>query len=156
VIRHRGRRHAVRRGTAVAEFAFILPVLAFFLVIGVDFARVYNHSLIIATGARNGAIYASQSETKAADSVGIRAAALADMSNLSPTPTVTSTIVTDAAGIRYALVTVEYPFSTVTDYPGVPSNLTIRQSCQIRIQPAISLEPLTPPPVLPPPPIPIP
>jgi Flp pilus assembly protein TadG len=140
------RRGEARRGTAIAELAIVLPVLGFFMVIGIDFARVYCHSLTIANAARNGAIYASQSMTAANDYNGIQAAALADCAGLSPTPQVASPqIVTDSQGNQCVLVTVTYAFTTITSYPAVPSSMTIQQSCQIRIQPAIGLPPINGP-----------
>jgi Flp pilus assembly protein TadG len=140
------RRGEARRGTAVAELAIVLPLLGFFMVIGIDFARVFCHSLTIANAARNGAIYGSQSMTASGDYNGIKAAALADCAGMSPTPQVLDQeIVSDTYGNQYVKVTVTYAFSTITDYPFVPSALTIQQSCQIRIQPAIGLPPVSGP-----------
>lgn len=45
--------------------------------------------------------------------------ALADATNLSPTPTVTSTAGTDSVGNSTVTVTVSYPFSTLTSITGV-------------------------------------
>jgi Flp pilus assembly protein TadG len=122
-----------RRGTSAVEFAVLLPFLAFLVVIAVDFARVYRQALVVTNCARNGAIYGSYSPAQAADANAIQAAALADASDLPSTPTVTSATSTDAAGVEYVSVTVACPFQTVTNYPGVPSSMTITRTVQMRV-----------------------
>ena len=41
----------------MVEFAMLLPLFAFLLVAGIDFARVYYGQQIITNCARNGALY---------------------------------------------------------------------------------------------------
>jgi Flp pilus assembly protein TadG len=124
-----------RRGAAIVELAILVPLLVFLFVIGTDFARSFYYSLTVANGARNGALYGATDADHAADSAGIRAAALTDLGDLTPTPDVSSTTLTDAAGNQYIKVTVTYAFSTITNYPGVPSSFNITQICQMRVQP---------------------
>ena len=77
-----------RRAAAAVELAILLPLLAFLFVIGVDFARVYKHTLTLMNCARSGALYGSNSPTRAADTATIKEIALADAGDLNPKPTV--------------------------------------------------------------------
>jgi Flp pilus assembly protein TadG len=134
-MRLRQPRARVRSGTAAVEFAVVLPFLLFMVVVAVDFARVNRNVQIIEACARNGAVYASDSPTRAADTAGISAAALADAQDLPTPPTVSSTTGTDAAGNMYVRVTVAGNFQTITHYPGVPPTMTITRTVQMRVAP---------------------
>jgi Flp pilus assembly protein TadG len=48
-----------RRGAAALELAVVLPVLLFLVLVSLDFARVYQASLILDTAAASGAAHAS-------------------------------------------------------------------------------------------------
>jgi Flp pilus assembly protein TadG len=124
-----------RRGVATVELAVLLPLLAFLFVIGTDFARIFYHYLTITNCARNGALYGSGSPTRATDSAGIQATALADASNLSPTPVVTSQTGVGPDGHPYLDVTVTYPFKTISKFPGVPSNVGLTRTVRMRVAP---------------------
>ena len=123
---------ARRRGVAAVELALLLPLLAFLFVVAVDFSRVYYDGVILNNCARNGALYGCDSPTNAADTAGIRAAALTDAGNLSPAPDVSSTTGTDAAG-SYVEVTVTYQFQTITSYPGIPSPISLTRKVRMRV-----------------------
>jgi Flp pilus assembly protein TadG len=129
-------RFARRRGVAAVELAVVLPFLAFLFVIAVDYGRIFYYSLTVENCARNGALYgsdplaASQSPYKS-----ISEAALADASNLSPQPTVSSRNGADPAGNSYVEVTVSWQFSTITNYPGVPSVTTLSRTVRMRVAP---------------------
>src|SRR5688572_31514655 len=116
------RRIACRRcGTAVVELALLLPLLVFLFLVATDFARVFYFSLSLTNCARAGALYASDPST--ADEspfANVQAAALADATNLSPTPTITSTTGIDGLGRKFVSVTANYTFQTVTGFPGIP------------------------------------
>ena len=62
-------------------------------------------------------------------------AALADATNLSPSPTVTSVLGTDSGGNSYVKVTVTYTFSTIGKYPGIPTSTTLTRSASMAITP---------------------
>jgi Flp pilus assembly protein TadG len=126
-----------RRGVAAVELAVLLPLLAFLFVIGIDFGRCFYYSLTVANCARHGAVYASSGPTAPEDSAGIQAAALADASNLSPPPTVTSSSGTDAEGNPYVRVTVSWTFHAVTRFPGVPSTMVLTRTVQMRVAPGV-------------------
>ncbi len=48
-----------RRAAAALELALVLPILAFLLVVIVDFCRVHYYSVTLSNCARSGALYAS-------------------------------------------------------------------------------------------------
>jgi Flp pilus assembly protein TadG len=129
-------RTAPRKGVAAVELAVLLPFLAFIFVVTVDFSRIFYDALILSNCARNGALYACANPTNSLDTTGIQNAALADASNLSPTPTVTSTTGTNSDG-NYVQVTVTWTFQTITNYPGIPSTITLTRTVQMRVSPRV-------------------
>ena len=122
-----------RLGTSAVEFAVVLPFLGFMVAVSVDFARVYRHAQVVMSAARNGALYASDSPLKAADTAGITAVALREAVDLNPPPEVTTAAGTDAAGNPFIRVTVACPFQTITRFPGVPSSFTVTRTTQMRV-----------------------
>lgn len=125
-----------RRGVAAVELAVLLPLLGFLFVVAIDFARIFYYCVVVTNCARDGALYASDS-TAAIDSPfkSYTEAALADAQNISPTPTVSSTTISDATG-DYVEVTVTYQFTTITNYPLVPPTMDVTKTCRMRIVPA--------------------
>ena len=135
-----GRHHPLgkvrRRGAAVVELALLLPILTFLLLITIDYCRLFYYSQIVANCARNGAVYAcdpfAATQSPYAD---LTAAAKADASpEMQSQLTVSSTTGTDTGG-TYKQVTVSYPFTTITNYPGIPSSVTITRMVQVRVAP---------------------
>lgn len=125
-----------RRAAAAVELAVLLPVLIFLFVIAVDFARIFYYSQVIENCARQGALYACDPKAPANNLYdGLDDAALADASNLSPQPTVSSATGTDGAGNAYVAVTVTWQFQTITNLPGVPNNVTLSRTVQMRTAP---------------------
>jgi len=122
-----------RCGASAVELALLLPMLCLLFVFAVDFARLYYHYSIVTNCARNGALYASD-PTAALESpyADVTAAALADASNLSPQPTVTSTTSADGSSVQ---VTVVYPFTILTNYPGISNRINLTRTVQMRISP---------------------
>jgi Flp pilus assembly protein TadG len=130
------RRPARRKAVAAVELAVLLPFLAFIFVVTVDFSRIFYDSLILANCARNGALYGCANPTNAQDTAGIQNAALADATNLTPAPTVTSTTGTNSDG-NYVQVTVTFTFQTLTNYPGIPNSITLTRTVQMRVTPVL-------------------
>lgn len=121
-----------RRGAAVIELAFLLPLLLFLFVIAVDFSSVFYFSLTLQNCARAGAVYAS--DPYVADEspfTSTEDAALADATNLSPSPTITQQYGTDNSGRSYVEVTAAYPYQTITSFPGVPSELNLSRTVRV-------------------------
>jgi Flp pilus assembly protein TadG len=125
-----------RRGTAALEMGIVLPPLVFLALAVVDFGRVYYYTGVITNCARNGAMYASDPLAQAASPyVSITQAALADASNLSPSPTVSSSSGTDASGNAFVAVTVNYTYNTIVNYPGIPATSSLSRTVQVRVAP---------------------
>jgi Flp pilus assembly protein TadG len=138
------RNRNARRGASAAELAIVLPLLLFILVIAADFARLYYYSITITSCARQGAInyydpnnpYFSTLSPYNTPGPVYQQAALADGTNLSPTPVVSTTSGTDAGGNPYVEVTVSGTFSTVTGYPGIPRTVNLSRTVRMRQPPA--------------------
>lgn len=121
-----------RRGAAAVETALLLPFLCFVFIATVDFGRVFYYSLTISNCARNGALYGSADTQHAQDTSGIQAAARADASNLDPQ---LLNVEPSNNGTSVA-VTVTYPFTTITKYPGIPSRTNLSRTVRMNVLPA--------------------
>lgn len=124
-----------RPGAVTVELAVLLPLILFLAAVGVDYARVFSRAMILETASRNACVYASQDPVKAADTAGIQVVAQKDLTDVSPTPTVDSTVYTGADGLTYVRVTVSMTFTTVMNFPGVPSSTTLSRSTDMRVNP---------------------
>jgi len=126
--------------------AILLPVLILLLLGCVDFGRGFFDALAVESAANAGAQYGGIDTATAKDTAGIRAAVLA---NLGDTPSGRpvdvaietfcncedgGTVACDTGSCgtstprTYVRVTVEMPFVTILDYPGIPHRLTLRRS----------------------------
>ena len=127
------------RGQALVELALIAPILIILMLGVIDYGRVYFAYISVTNGARIGADYAATGPTQAADTAAIKAAALADTTNLlnqSPTnPDVTVTTANDSQGSLYADVTMTYTFSTLFPWPGLPTSIDIERTVRSRVAP---------------------
>src|SRR5437660_3369893 len=105
-----------RSGVAATELAILLPLIALLFAIGVDWCRIFYHSVTVENCARNGAIWAVDPYSQIVSPyTNITDAALADASSLTPQPTVTQTTGT-VSGKNYVECTVTYNFSTISDF----------------------------------------
>jgi len=130
------RNYKVRRGIAAVELAVLLPFLMFVFVIAVDWARVFYFSVTLSNVARQGAIWGSDTIAEAQSPyTSVQQAALADgTSQWTPQPIVTSTNGVDGSGNPYIEVTAKWQFSTITNFPGVPSSQLTR-TVRMRVAP---------------------
>jgi len=111
-----------RAGIAAVELALLLPFLALLFVITIDFARVFQYQLTLDNCARNGALYGanlrSYQENGWVNSFNnITSATLADGATLNPplaSNQVTVTPATGSDGNPNITVTINYPFTTIT------------------------------------------
>src|ERR1043166_1508497 len=124
-----------RRGAAAVELAILLPILGCLFVAALDFSRVFYFDIILMNCARNAAVYGSQDPTSAQDTAGIKTAAQRDASNLDVTKLNVSSSVNSTSNPTTVTVTVTYPFTTLTRYPGVPSSITLTHTMQISVVP---------------------
>lgn len=130
-------RRSVRVGSSSVELALVLPILSLFFLIAVDFSRLYYHYNIVTNCARNGALYASDPTTSPESQYAtLQDAALADATDLSPQPSVSSSLGADSAGNPYVEVTVAYPFHTISNYPGLPNPINLTRTVRMRVAPA--------------------
>jgi hypothetical protein len=154
-------RHSDRRSAAATvELAALLPFLMFLCVIGTDWARLFYYTITVEACARNGAIYASDSDyaskspytsvqqaslaeaSKLLDTTGLTATTTTSGSTTTTTYTngsgttvvsvSTTTSITDSAGNKAVMCTVSVPFKTITNFPGVPNSQTLTRSVQMR------------------------
>jgi Flp pilus assembly protein TadG len=125
----------VRRGAALVECAILLSFLSFLFLVTVDYCRLFYYAVTLENAAYAGALYGSRDTTHSSDTTGIEAAALADTSDVSPAPTVTSTPGTDSNGDTTLTVTVTYTFSTLGSYLGIPHQTTISGKATMRVLP---------------------
>jgi Flp pilus assembly protein TadG len=117
------------------ELALLLPLLGFLFVIALDYSRVFYFTMVVTNCARNGALYGSQNPTTANDTSGIQTNALQDSGNLS-SQSLTVTSKTDSTtSPTYVDVTVSYPFTTITNYPGVPNSTNIVRTVRMAVTP---------------------
>ncbi|MBA3482187.1 MAG: pilus assembly protein [Pirellulales bacterium] len=122
-----------RSGAAVVELAVLLPLLVLCFVLAVDFARVFYFSLTLMNCARAGALYAYD-PIAAAESPfpTVRAAALADATNLDPQPQITQTNGFDA-GRSYVDVTAAYTFTPVAAIPPIPRQVNLTRTVRMYV-----------------------
>lgn len=124
--------HDRRHGAAVVELAVVLPLLAFFFLIGVDFSRVFYYSLTLQNCARAGAMYASD-VCMAGESpfASPQEAALADATNLVPSPTISAEDGIDRRGRSFVEVTAAYRYRPIARIPGVPTEMNLARSVRM-------------------------
>jgi Flp pilus assembly protein TadG len=125
-----------RSGAAAVELAVLLPLIVFIFCVSLDFCRVFYFSVTVTNCARNGAIYGSADTTQARDEAGIQAAALADAVSNLDTQLLTISSSTDASA-SYVQVTVEYPFTAIISYPGIPKSTNLSRTVRMDVVPAI-------------------
>ena len=145
-------RRRTRRGAAAVELAFLLPFLCFLFVAAVDYARVFYFAETVQNCARNGAYYASDYPNNYNNFVNIYGyadlndAILRDAGNLSPQPTYTvaygsspngpfTNSAAPGTGGGYVQVTVNWTFTTITNYPGIPQTSTLSRSSIMQVAP---------------------
>jgi Flp pilus assembly protein TadG len=125
-----------RRAAAAVEFALILPLLCFIFIAVVDFGRVFYYSIAVNNCARNGALYGSADQAHALDTAGIKTAAQIDGFNMSLSQLNVTSQTDSTTSPTYVEVTVTYPFTTITQYPGIVSPLTLSRTVRMSVVPA--------------------
>jgi Flp pilus assembly protein TadG len=126
-----------RRGVAAVELALLLPFICFLFVVAVDFSRVYYFDLTVVNCARNAALYAGRDPTAALDTAGITAAARQDAANFDLTQLTVSSATDSTTAPTTVTVTVTYPFTTITQFPGVTSRMTLTHTLRMNVAPLL-------------------
>jgi Flp pilus assembly protein TadG len=126
-----------RRAAAAVELALVLPLLVFLFVLTVDYARLFYYTQTLDNCARNGALYACDAYAATQSPyASVNDAALADApDSFRSQLTVTSSTATTSAG-QEVVVTVGYTFTTMTQYPGVPTQMNLTRTVRMRVVPA--------------------
>ena len=135
----------------MTELAVALPLLLVTTVGLVDFGRVGYEAIELENGAHSAAAYGARSKTAAADTAGIQAAAVADMSGDLDTSKVTISTqnycvcpdgssvdcANQCAGVQpymYLRVDVQKKFQTLLTYPGIPHTIDLTREVEVRVQ----------------------
>lgn len=125
-------RSKIRRAVAAVEAALALPPVLLFLAASVDLGRVGRIADALSNAARNGAQFATASTSAAANTAGIRAAALTEMAHLpnvsgtNPTITTTCPVTISGSTINFVTVTVTYNMSGTAVFGFFPVNSMTR------------------------------
>lgn len=128
-----------RRAAATVELALVLPILAFAFVAGADASRVFYFSQLLTEAATKGAQFASNDDLAARLPYATpEEAALVDLQNLKPTPTVAVELI-DSDDFSTARVTVTYTFRPICSQFGVMESLKLSRSAQMRLHPSSDL-----------------
>jgi Flp pilus assembly protein TadG len=133
----------VRRAAAAVELAVVLPFMAALFVIAVDFSRVFYYQMTINNCARNGAVFGSNLRSYQDKAVirpydTITTAATADGSSLSPPLDATNVTVTNGTGSDGnpdVTVTINYQFSSITNFPGFGMTWNLQAQSSMRVAP---------------------
>ena len=140
-------------GQSIVELTLLLPLLFLIFLAGTDLARLFFHASAIAQAARSGAQYGAQNLGTAANTTGMRDAAInaagdlglsaADISPAprryfqcgSDTPTATETVCSDGRAPKvFVEVSVQKPFSTLFKYPGMSHTVNVQRVATLRVQ----------------------
>jgi Flp pilus assembly protein TadG len=137
------------RGTSVIEFAIIMPVLIFLVIGIIDVGRGMYFGIVAQNAARAGAAYGSQSLSTAEDGSGMSTAASTDGAGVTwsvttacllsvsgaplvPCPSNLSSSITTTTVI-YVKVQATGSFSTLIQYPGLPSTIPVTGTSIVRV-----------------------
>lgn len=124
-----------RHGAAAVEFALALPILMLLAVGSIDFGRIPHFHQVVAnaarTGAETGATQQFTSFTRASWEAGIEEAVEIEMQNIpnfdSSKMTFDLSTTTNSDGLARIVVEVSYPFETLINWPGMPSEVQLHK-----------------------------
>jgi Flp pilus assembly protein TadG len=143
-------------GQSLVEFALMLPLLLLLLIGVIEIGRYAYIAILVGNAARAGAAYGSQTHITAADQTGIIAAADNDFQNNGQNVSTLNVTKTYACGCDNAgtisvtdctsgicptgqnkvvslQVTASFMFSSLFNYPGIPSPITVARTATMRI-----------------------
>lgn len=139
------------QGVVLVEFVIILGLLIFMLLAAGDFGRIFYAQIALENAVRSGASFGTRVEGAYLNDAGILAAASADEGGLSGiTLTIPARGCACADGSPVAcdghcggsdpapkiLLTVhaDYDFAAITNFPGLPTNVSLRAKAVMRAQ----------------------
>jgi Flp pilus assembly protein TadG len=142
-------RRWMESGQSAVELAIAVPVLVLLLIVAADFARLFFVSICVHSAARSGAQYGAQSVITAADINGMKNAAKLDGSNIANL-TVTAkqctcqasatvsrcaaSYCTNSPQATYVEVDTQATYSTLLNFPGVPSSTTLSSAAIMQVE----------------------
>lgn len=134
----RGRTH--RRGVAAVEMAIVTPLLLLFALASADFGRVVHAYAVVSNAARCGAEYGSMHGvtpyTRENWETRIRQIVDEEMQGLSGFNEEQMMLMiatsTDADNLTRTAVEVKYPFQSVIQWLGLPSEVTLTHRVEMR------------------------
>lgn len=125
------------RGQSLVELALVTPMLLIMLLIAADGARAFSAHIEVGNVAREGAAFASRSTGNADDDLAVRGAALGELGTAGTifgvAPTVDVDGCVDAYGYDCVRVTVNYDFEPLFDFPGLPGEIPMSRTVEMRI-----------------------
>ena len=150
-LKRTGRLLRKERGAAIMEFAVVVPLLLVTTIGLVDFGRAAFEAIEVENAAHAGASYGARSKGLAADTAGIKAAAIADMGDEVDSSKVTieserycecddgSNVDCDkdCGGVLpliFVRVHVEKQFETLLKYPGLDGDIDLQREVSLRVR----------------------
>ncbi|HEY1883597.1 MAG TPA: TadE/TadG family type IV pilus assembly protein [Candidatus Cybelea sp.] len=130
-------------GASLVEFAVVLPFLALLLIGLIDFGRYMYAGIVIANAARAAVQYGAQTPETAADTTGMKNAAIADAGGLpnvsaSPLPYClvngVSGSCSTAGAVTYIKVVTSGTYTPLIRYPGLPASVPVSGSAVMRVE----------------------
>jgi Flp pilus assembly protein TadG len=139
-----GARRSSRRGAALVELALMLTVLVLLTLVALDFARFAYYyvatSNAAGAAARFAAFHPATPTTMSTLNAAVRQTAIGDLQgvkgyNVSNVTVPNVVITTDPPPFQFqrVRVQVDYVFSTLFVWPGIPSQFTIRRTVEMRM-----------------------
>ena len=135
-----------QRGTAMVEFALVLPVFLFLLIGMIETGRYMYFAILASHAARAGVQYGAQSNVTASDTAGMINAATQDGQSLANwTVTVNHFCLNNGAAATcpvgqpgstiayYVQVKVTGTFTSLLNYPGIRNTLPITSTAVMRL-----------------------
>jgi Flp pilus assembly protein TadG len=129
-----------RDGAATLELAVVMPLVLLLAFACVDFGRVVHAYVIVSNAARCGAEEGSMNYftnyTRSSWETNVKEAVSDEMQGLhgfdSTKLQTTITTATDSDGLFRITLQATYPFQTIVNWPGVPSQVTLSRSVVMR------------------------
>ena len=133
-----GRRNRERSyGQSMVEFAMVLPLMLFMLLIAADFGRAYTAYLTVSSAAREGAVYASRSSDNATDTAEIQNRVRDEVGSSGEIwgepLSVSVSSGDDPQGYEWVAVTVDYTFMPLFTVPPIPDSIDMERTVRMRV-----------------------
>jgi Flp pilus assembly protein TadG len=142
-------RRGLRAGVAMVELAAVFPVLVLVFMAVVDVGRMFLMSIAMANAAHAGVLYGAQNATTSTDYTGMQNAAYNDAAGVSGITATASRFCQCSNGsmvqcgsscsngngaITYVKVQTSGTFTTLINYPGLPSSIPLQFTAAMRAQ----------------------